>query len=223
MENLTELVAPMNGIFVLVAIFVTTLSFIEGMPASAEDTSAKSATSKAATCKSAPAKSTPTKNPDDSKPVYSPDRKKIAFIRTSKDLVSAGNGDVPADVIYLADANNPAAAQPLFKKGGKFKSGQQIGEINFGGIETIAFSPDSAKLYFLNAAYAVSGAIVEIDLKTRAVRYVIDGNSLDFETTGKFKGNLLVARHKYDDNGAYNVLCVVSPSGKELKELKRLD
>lgn len=218
MRPVTELVAPMNVLFVVVASFVTTFAFIDGMPALAEDASVKGSS-----VKSTPSKSASAKNPDDSKPVYSPDRKKLAFIRTSKDVVSAGNGDVPADVVYLADASNPGAAQPLFKKGGKFKSGQQIGEINFGGIETVAFSPDSTKLYFLNAAYAVSGAIVEIDLKTRAIRYVIDGNSLDFEKSGKFKGNLLVARHKYDDNGAYNVLCIVSPAGKELKELKRLD
>ena len=163
------------------------------------------------------------KNTDDSKPIYSPDGKQFVFIRTSKDTVAAGNGDVPADVIFLGDAKNPGAAKALFKKGGTFKSGQAIGDINFGGIETAVFSPDSSKLYFLNAAYAVSGAIVEIDLKTLAVRFVVDGNSLDFEKTGKYKGNLLVARHKYDDKGAYNVLCVITPAGKELKELKRLD
>ncbi len=218
MQFIGELMALGNVLSIISAVVVSAFCFINGMPALAEGTSAKKTSAG-----SIPAKARSAKNPDDSKPVYSPDRKKLAFIRTSKDVVSAGNGDVPADVIYLADANNPGAAQPLFKKGGKFKSGQQIGEINFGGIETVAFSPDSTKLYFLNAAYAVSGAIVEIDLKTRAIRYVIDGNSLDFEKAGKFKGNLLVARHKYDDNGAYNVLCVVSPAGKELKELKRLD
>ncbi|MBX9568152.1 MAG: hypothetical protein K2X77_04615 [Candidatus Obscuribacterales bacterium] len=163
------------------------------------------------------------KNPNDSKPIYSPDGSKFVFIRTSKDTVSAGNGDVPADVIFFGEKKNPAGAQPLFKKGGKFKSGQQIGDIYFGGIESAVFSPDSSKIYFLNAAYAVSGAIVEIDLKSRAVRYVIDGNSLEFAESGKYKGNLLVARHKYNDDGAYNVLCVVSPAGKEIKELSRLD
>lgn len=159
----------------------------------------------------------------DSKRILSPDGSKFVFIRTSKDTVPAGNGDVPADVIFVADSKKPAAAQALFKKGDKFKSGQKIGEIYFGGIESAVFSPDSSKVYFLNAAYAVSGAIVEIDLKTRAVRYVIDGNSLEVAKDGKYKGNLLVARHKYNDNGAYNVLCVVSPAGKEIKELKKLD
>lgn len=155
----------------------------------------------------------------DSPQVKSPDGKLYAFVRSSKETVAAGNGDVPADVIFIGESSG-GAPTALFKKAGKVQTGQSIGEISFGGIYDLNFSNDSKELYFLNAAYAVSAAVLAADLKTRKIRYVTDGNSLEFARNGQWKGNLIVERHKYNDNGAYDVKCVMSTSGKELKELK---
>ena len=153
------------------------------------------------------------------KKVYSQDRKMFAYIKTSKDMVPTGCGDAPADVIYLSEApgNAPYA---LFKKGAKVDTHQAIGDIYIGGIEGMDFSADGKELYFLCAAYAVSGAVLAIDLHSKGIRYVVDANSLEVVRDGKWKGNLIVQRHKYKkEGGAYEIRCVVSPQGKELKEL----
>ncbi len=153
--------------------------------------------------------------------VYSPDRKYYAFIETSKQMVAAGNGDVPADVIWFGSgANSP---HPLFKRASTYKTGKPIGDISLGGIGDLCFSADNSELYFINAAYAVSGIVLALNLKTNKIRDVIDANSLEIMRKGQWKGNLLVQRHKYDDQGAYNVQCIVTPQGKELKELKRVE
>ncbi len=153
------------------------------------------------------------------KKVYSQDRKMFAYIETSKDMVPTGCGDAPADVIYFSEApgNTP---YPLFKKAAKVATHQAIGDIYIGGIEGMDFSSDGKELYFLCAAYAVSGAVLAIDLHSKGIRYVVDANSLEVVKDGKWKGNLIVQRHKYKkEGGAYEIRCVVSPQGKELKEL----
>lgn len=153
------------------------------------------------------------------KKVYSQDRKMFAYIETSKDTVPTGSGDAPADVIYLSEAPGHAP-YPLFKKGAKVASHQAIGDIYIGGIEGMDFSSNGEELYFLCAAYAVSGAVLAIDLHSKGIRYVVDANSLEVVREGKWKGNLIVQRHKYKkEGGAYEIRCVVSPQGKELKEL----
>ncbi|MBY0550169.1 MAG: hypothetical protein K2W95_23030 [Candidatus Obscuribacterales bacterium] len=153
--------------------------------------------------------------------VFSPDRKMYAFVRSSKDMAPNGAGEASIDVIYLATGSAPA--RPLFKKGTTFDTKQPLGKITLSGITDLVFSPTKPELYFLNAGYAVSGIVLAIDLDTGGIRQVIDGNSINWISTGKWRGNLLVERHKYNDNGAYNVQCAVSPAGKELAELKRVD
>lgn len=153
--------------------------------------------------------------------VFSPDRKFYAFIETSKQTVVAANGDVPADVIWLGSNNQ--TPRPLFKRGATYKTNKPLGEIPFGGISDLCFASDDSELFFINAAYAVSGIVLAVDLKTNKIRDVIDANSLTIPRTGRWKNMLLVQRHKYNDQGAYNVECVVTPAGKEIKELRRVD
>lgn len=155
----------------------------------------------------------------DGRRVYSSDGKLYAFIRTSDDTVPAGNGDVPADVVCYGTVGS-GDPRPLFEKGATMKSGQPIGDIYFGGIEKVEFSNDNKELYWLNSAYAVSGAVIAMNLKTRKVRYVIDANSLEVVRDGRWKGNLIVQRHKYrKEGGSYEARCVVSPGGKEIKQI----
>jgi hypothetical protein len=151
---------------------------------------------------------------------YSSDKKTYAFVKQGKETVPTGSGDASVDVIYVSTSNEPA--RPLFKKGTTFETGQKIGRITLSGIGNLVFSPDKTELYFTSAAYAVSDIVLAINLKTSKIRHVIDGNSIQLITSGKWKGNLLIQRHKYDDKGAYDVACAVSPAGKELAEVKRI-
>ncbi len=157
--------------------------------------------------------------------IYSPDKQSYAYVETSDKTVSSGKGDVSADLIWLW-RKGEKAAHPLFKRADKVKVKQAIGEVQFGDIHDLCYSNDSSKLYFLNAAYAVSDALMSVDLKSGKIDYVIDANSVEVVKKGKWLGNLIVERHKYHDaekGGAYEALCVVTPQGKELKQLKELE
>ncbi len=159
--------------------------------------------------------------PKESEKVFSSDKQYFAFVRGSDETVPAGNGEVSADVIWMGTTEKKTS-YPLFRRGATMKSGQPIGDIHLGGISDLQFSDDNKEIYFLNAAFAVSYAVLAIDIKTRKVRYVIDGNSLELVRTGKWKGKLIVSRHKYKPNGggAYEARCLVTPEGKEIKQLK---
>lgn len=155
--------------------------------------------------------------------VYSPDHKVFAFVKTMKETVPTGAGDVQASEIWLGDSAS-GKSQPLFKSGTKVATGQQIGDIAIGDASDLSFSLNGEKLYFLCGAYAVSGAVIETDLKTKKLRYVSDGNSVSVIPTGKWKGNLAVSRHKYHkEGGAYDWEWVVNSAGKELGLWKKLD
>lgn len=159
--------------------------------------------------------------PKESEKVYSPDKQFFAYVRGSDETVPAGNGEVSADVIWMGTTEKKTA-YPLFRRGATMKSGQPIGDIYLGGISGLQFSDDNKEIYFLNAAFAVSYAVLAIDIKTRKIRYVIDGSTLELIRTGKWKGKLVVSRHKYKPNGggAYEARCLVTPEGKEIKQLK---
>ena len=65
------------------------------------------------------------------------------------------------------------------------------------------FSLDQKSIYYVSAAFATSGAIHRVDLKTKEDVFVIDGGSVDVIPDGKYKGLLLVDRAliKFDQNG----------------------
>ncbi|MBX9723128.1 MAG: hypothetical protein K2X81_17125, partial [Candidatus Obscuribacterales bacterium] len=107
--------------------------------------------------------------------IYSPDKQSYAYVETSDKTVSSGKGDVSADVIWLC-RKGEKAAHPLFKSADTVKVKQAIGEVQFGDIHDLCYSNDSSKLYFLNAAYAVSDALMSVDLKSGKIDYVIDAN-----------------------------------------------
>lgn len=149
--------------------------------------------------------------------VYSPDKKIYAYVKSTSKIVSTGAGDVPASEIWVGDSASKIETAYV-KAGDKVATKQALGELEIGDASDLKFSPDSKHLYFLCGAYAVSGAVIDLDLTTRKMKYVVDGNSLAIIAKGKWKGNLAVSRHKYrGEEGAYDWEWVVNPAtGKEL-------
>jgi dipeptidyl aminopeptidase/acylaminoacyl peptidase len=142
----------------------------------------------------------------DSQPALSPDGQTIAFVRTV---------DNQATELWLMDASgNNAHAIVLNHEDEDIK--KSLSELN-----NPLFALDSKAVYFQSAAWAVSGAIHLIDLSTNKEHFVTDGNSLELVPSGKYKGYLIVTKHKYYKkmDGSYEDFCLVSPKGKEIKSL----
>ena len=78
------------------------------------------------------------------------------------------------------------------------------------------FSLDGGYLYVLAGAWVTSDAVHQVNIRTGADRFVIDGNSVAVIRNGRYAGYLLVNRHVYrGEEGAWDPTFVVRPDGKE--------
>jgi dipeptidyl aminopeptidase/acylaminoacyl peptidase len=142
----------------------------------------------------------------DSQPALSPDGKQVVFVREVENkntelwlMDSSGNNAHPI-VLSHEDENI---------------------EKNLTEINNPLFALDSKAVYFQTFAWATSNAIHFIDLNTNKQHFVTSGNSLQLVPSGKYKGYIIVLKHKYykKTDGSYEDFCLVSPKGKEIKSL----
>ena len=81
------------------------------------------------------------------------------------------------------------------------------------------FSLNGGFVYVEAEAWVTSAAIHQINVKTGAEKFVIDGSILGVMRTGPHRGALLVRRHLYPKNpedGAYDEVHLVRPDGKRI-------
>ena len=89
-------------------------------------------------------------------------------------------------------------------------------------IQNPKLSPVKTKVYFESSAWATSNSIHMVDLKTGKEKFVCDGNGFDLVEAGKYAGDIIVNKHKYNkgpDGGSYDHFFVVDETGKELLDL----
>ncbi|MDO9212839.1 MAG: DPP IV N-terminal domain-containing protein [Methylococcales bacterium] len=136
----------------------------------------------------------------DSMAALSPDGKQVVFVRD--------------DALWLMDVTgNNAHAIVVSAENDDVK--QNLTELN-----NPRFSLDSKAVYFLSAAWVTSNAVHVVDLATHKQHFVTDGNSLELIPTGKYRGYLIVSKHKYHQGGgSYEDFWLVSPKGKAIKSL----
>jgi Tol biopolymer transport system component len=136
----------------------------------------------------------------DSMAVLSPDDKQVVFVRD--------------DALWLMDVTgNNAHAIVVSAENEGVK--QNLTELN-----NPRFSLDGHLVYFLSAAWVTSNSVHVVDLTTHKQHFVTDGNSLELVPAGKYKGYLIVSKHKYyQGGGSYEDFWLVSPKGKAIKSL----
>jgi hypothetical protein len=86
------------------------------------------------------------------------------------------------------------------------------------GISSAQFDPDGRQVYFLASAWESSGAIYVLDLESRRVRFLTDGNAFVVLHGDPYRGHLLVNKHRYHGPpvfGAYDHYWRISASGEE--------
>ncbi len=87
---------------------------------------------------------------------------------------------------------------------------------NFTGMSTLSASPDDSMLYFEAAAWATSGDVHFLNLKTGKVGEVSPGELQCVIQKGYYKGDLVIQQHRYyAQGGSYNPLLIYSPNGRQ--------
>lgn len=141
-----------------------------------------------------------TSSGNDSMAVLSPDGKQVVFMRDEALWLMDVTGNNAHAIVVSADNDDVK---------------QNLTDLN-----NPRFSLDGKAVYFLSAAWVTSNAVHVVDLATHKQHFVTDGNSLELVPSGKYKGYLIVAKHKYHQGGgSYEDFWLVSPKGKAIKSL----
>jgi len=141
-----------------------------------------------------------TSSGNDSMAVLSPDGKQVVFMRDEALWLMDVTGNNAHAIVVSADNDDVK---------------QNLTDLN-----NPRFSLDGKAVYFLSAAWVTSNAVHVVDLATHKQHFVTDGNSLELVPAGKYKGYLIVAKHKYHQGGgSYEDFWLVSPKGKAIKSL----
>ena len=148
----------------------------------------------------------------DSDPAVSPDGQKVAFIRVVGRATEEGVPDFTSLLVH----DLRTGQESVFS--GTMNNGREIAT-----FRNPVFSLDGGFIYVEVPEYATSNSVYQVNISTRAMRKVVDGNQTRVIRTGRYRGYLLVWRHQYygapnfgSDEAAY----VVRPDAKELFEVR---
>ncbi len=151
----------------------------------------------------------------DSSPVVSLDGQKIVFVRhTPGRLVDAGSGGVDANEIWLVDVTQ-RQARMLVRGAEKF-----AGTGALASLRDPHFSPEGDRVYF-SGTQGTTGGVYATNLRTGASKFISPGNGIvDVIPMGKFRGYLIVMKHKYfSEGGSYDWFWLQKPDGAEIAPL----
>lgn len=146
----------------------------------------------------------------DGEPSLSPDEKTIVFVRLRSATVSGPDKKATTELWTIeSSGRNPTLLLTA-------RSSQKP-ENELSGFSSPVFSLDGGSIYFISSAWATSGAIHLINIKTKRTKFVSPGNSLQLVRSGKYVGHLIILKHKYfAGTGSYDFYWIVSPQGREV-------
>jgi hypothetical protein len=148
-----------------------------------------------------------------SQPNLSPNKSKVVFVKDPSGVPLPANPamELQAKEIFVYDLSSRKQKRIV---AGRYS---EKPEENLTGFKSPQFSIDSKSIYFMSAAWAVSGAVHMVNLETRKIKFICPGNSLEVILKGKYKGYLIVSKHKYFlGGGSYDWYWLVDSNGKEV-------
>ena len=172
-----------------------------------------------------------TETSKDRSPILSSDEQTIVFIRKSnRKAYSLGYDilytpeDIHADQLWIIGINdkkermlvkdwNPDIDDPNGNLDVTTQLTKVISDIY---DDSLQFSPNGKKVYFITYAWATSGAIHSVNIDGTNEHFIVAGNYLEVINRGILKGNLIVQQHRYRDSGGYDWFWLFSPEGKEM-------
>jgi len=178
--------------------------------------------------------------PIDSDFATSSDKTKIVFVRDIGDHKAClgeaclGEGYYIYNQLVIKDLSNDK--ENIIVQSGKFTN-LKISNLpkkypfdTIAGMGTPIFSSDDGYIYFIASAWSTSGAIFSVNLKTKEIKYITDGMSLELIKTGEFKGNLIINRRHYKqfEDGSPGIVLhcddiIDYNNGERLKDLNKCD
>lgn len=142
----------------------------------------------------------------------SPDRQTAVFVRqTPGKTVETGSGPADATELWIVRVDGTGAKRIV--------AGRPAAKMDsvLAGFRDPQFSKDGKRIFFLSAAWATSGAVHVVDVKTGAEHFVCPGNSLEVLRKGQYTGHLLITQHRYFlAGGSFDWVWLFTPDGREV-------
>lgn len=142
----------------------------------------------------------------------SPDGQSVAWIRREDGPGAATGGETSPGLTSLHIVDRASHVDRLVLMGAPHDDLKQ----DLQAMRHPTWSLDGGFVYVMASAWATSDAIHQVNVRTGAHRFVIDGNSLSVIRNGPYRGMLLVSRHLYRDApeyGSYEPSFVIRPDG----------
>jgi len=161
-------------------------------------------------------------------PVLSQDGKKVVFLRKSDREAHGEHGDdsgsaILADQIWIVDIDGENAKilvrdrNPDDRGHDKWRGEDVIAHIE---DDTLQFSPDGKRLYFISSAWVTAGALHSVNVDGTDERFIASANTLKVIGKGEYTGCVIVSQHRYFlTGGSYDWYYVFTPEGKEIGPL----
>lgn len=144
-------------------------------------------------------------------PTLSPDGRTLAFVRQDKKPDSNDNGGLTS--LWVADASTGAVRRLLAPRP------DDDPRRDLAWFRDPVFSLDGGYIYVEARAWATSGAIHQVGVRTGRERFVVDGWLYGILRNGPYRGYLVVGQHKYrgaPNYGSYNPVSVFRPDGTKV-------
>lgn len=137
----------------------------------------------------------------------------VAFIRATPDhLVPTALGDAEATELWIEDADGSHPHRLVVG------TAADSVEHSLAAFSSPRFSLDGRRLYFLSHAWVTSDAVHVVDVASGRESFVAPGNALEVILRGPFAGCLLVAQHRYRENGggSSDSAWIIDPHGRTI-------
>lgn len=163
----------------------------------------------------------------DTQPVLSPDKTKIAFVRTlpKREIQEADKEtwmQATADTeIWMIDTTGADAHRVVATHIENDNNEKNLAQFN-----SLVFSLDGRQLYFLSKAWVTSDGLHVVNLANHQVQYLTDANDVRVISQGKYAGYLIVEKHNYStgpEGGSYDAFWLITAYGAELKMLGKTE
>ncbi len=156
----------------------------------------------------------------DSDPCLSHDGTHVVFVRDTPGVtVDTGSGGCNATELCLIDV--AARKTEVLVKGRADDDMKKV----LAAMSAPCFSLDDKTIYFNSAAWAVSNSVQRLEIASKEVRFITDGDSVVVVPKGKHAGSLLISRAliKHDKHGESlgrrSYLWIYAADGKGGKEV----
>ena len=155
----------------------------------------------------------------DAQPTLSPDKRLVAFIRTtSGSRILTPRGEVDPQEIWVVGIDGKHARR-LVRSMNPEPEGIMS---SMADLFLPEFSVDGRVLYFMSGCSMVESCLHKVDVHTRQVQALGHANGMEVLRSGRHAGYLLVQKHQYypsPDGGSFEEIWLVSPAGEPVQDL----